>query len=79
MRLEPGDVVVYDGSASDSQVNWGSNADPRKLLKPGARYTVSDVEVHSWHTKVQLVGVEGKFNSVHFSAPAADHDVLTHD
>ena len=66
MRLEPGDVVVYDGNACDAQVNWGSNADPRKLLTPGGRYIVRDVEVHSWHTKLRLVGVEGQFNSVHF-------------
>ncbi len=66
MSIGAGDRVEYDGEATDAQVQWGSNADPRKLLTPGAQYTVKYVEVHSWHTKVRLVGVPGEFNSVHF-------------
>lgn len=63
--LKPGDVVEYVG-ASDEQVRWGGNDDPRPLLSLGAHYRVSDVEVHSWHTKVTLDRVQGRFNSVHF-------------
>ena len=58
--------VKYNGEASDEQVNWGSNTDPRGLLNTENVYKVINVEVHSWHTKYYLEGIEGKFNSVHF-------------
>jgi hypothetical protein len=29
-------------------------------------YEIADVKVHQQHTKVQLKGIIGKFNSVHF-------------
>lgn len=63
--MKQGDKVIFT-EADDDQVNWGSNNDPRKILKLGEQYEVEKVEVHSWHTKVWLVGIEGKFNSVHF-------------
>lgn len=57
----------YMGRATDEQVRWGSNDDPRGLLEPGKIYTIADVEVHSYHTKIYLVDFPGlKFNSVHF-------------
>lgn len=60
-------MLRYRGDVSDEQVAWGSNDDPRGLLKPGAVYEVEKVESHSWHTKIYLVGYPGKkFNSVHF-------------
>jgi len=53
--------------ASDEQVRWGSNDDPRGILKVGAVYEVARRDVHSWHTKLELVGFPGKrFNSVCF-------------
>lgn len=58
--------LTYLG-AIDAQVNWGSNTDPRGLLVEGMEYEVEKVEVHSWHTKVYLKGIDGKFNSSHFS------------
>ncbi len=58
--------VVYEG-ASDAQVNWGGNDDPRPLLRVGSRYIVKDYDVHNWHTKIQLVEFPGLwFNSVSF-------------
>lgn len=57
--------VVYTG-ATDAQVNWGSNSDPRGVLEEGREYEVERKEVHSYHTKIKLVGVEGWFNSVCF-------------
>ena len=69
MRLERGDRVRYLGDAEDSQVNWGSNDDPRVYLVPGATYVLTRVEVHSWHTKFFIKdkdGIERKFNSVNF-------------
>ena len=58
--------VKYIG-ASDAQVNWGSNDDPREVLKEGKEYEVLRREVHRWHTKLFLVDFpELKFNSVCF-------------
>lgn len=58
--------VIYVG-ASDEQVRWGDNDDPRDLLIEGKEYEVEEKEVHSWHTKLYLVGIEGRFNSVCFA------------
>lgn len=53
--------------ADQGQISWGSNDDPNPLLKVGDTYEVADIEVHSWHTKIQLVGFEGKkFNDASF-------------
>ncbi len=65
--FEEGDVVVYSEEASDEQVKWGSNDDPRKLLELNKSYEIESVEVHSWHTKLYLKGIKGKFNSVNFT------------
>lgn len=57
----------YLGDASDFQVRWGSNDDPRGLLQDGQEYEVERVEVHTQHTKIHLKEFPGKrFNSVHF-------------
>lgn len=55
-----GTQVTYHGTF-DEAVRWGNCDDPRKVLKIGKKYTVASTEVHSWHTKVCLVGVEGLF------------------
>jgi hypothetical protein len=60
-----GDKVIYTGSDSD-QVRFSSNDDPRKVLIEGDTYQIEKVEVHSWHTKLHLRGIKGKFNSVSF-------------
>lgn len=60
-----GERVKYVG-ATDEQVRWGGNDDPRGLLTEGAEYEVETREVRSWHTKVTLKGVAGRFNSVCF-------------
>jgi hypothetical protein len=60
--------VTYVNDPDDGQVNWGSNADPRGLLTPGETYEIERVDIHSWHTKIFLVGIDcGQgFNSVNF-------------
>jgi hypothetical protein len=63
--LKKGDKVRYIG-VTDTQVKWGSNDDPRLVLEEGKIYTISSVDIHSWHTKVELEGIEGRFNSVSF-------------
>lgn len=60
------DIVEFLG-CSDDQVKFGGCDNPNNLLEIGGKYTVSDIEVHSWHTKIQLKGYTGKFNSVCFS------------
>jgi len=65
MDLYAGSIVRYIG-CSQEQINWGNNDDPRSFLIIGHRYYVEHVEHHSQHTKIELRGVTGKFNSVCF-------------
>ncbi len=68
--LEAGMMVRFMG-ATDQQVKWGNNDDPRGILKIGSIYEISEVEVHNWHTKIYLVSSidDGlKFNSVCFES-----------
>lgn len=61
--MKPGDNVLYLGCTQE-QINWGNNDHP-PCIKDHV-YVVTDVEVHSQHTKIQLKGIVGKFNSVCF-------------
>ena len=64
-NFRSGDKVKYTGSIEE-QVRWGGNDNPKGLLFVGDIYYVEKVEIHSWHTKLHLRGVRGKFNSVCF-------------
>jgi hypothetical protein len=64
-NFKVGDEVKYLGSIEE-QVRWGSNDNPKGLLFEGDIYYVERVEIHSWHTKLYLRGIRGKFNSVCF-------------
>ena len=57
--------VIYTG-ASQSQIDWGGNDDPRSLLTIGEEYEVESTDVRSWHTKITLVGIKGRFNDASF-------------
>lgn len=63
--MKRGDKVRYEG-CSEEQQKWGNYDDHSKLVI-GEVYTVSKVEEHSWHTKVHLKGIDGRFNSVCFT------------
>lgn len=63
--MKYGDTVRFLG-CSQEQINWGGNDDPNPHLFVGDKYFVERVEVHSQHTKIELRGVKGKFNSVCF-------------
>ena len=52
--------------ATDVQVRWGGNDDPRLTLSFGDIYEITNIDVHSQHTKLTLQGFPGFFNSVHF-------------
>ena len=63
-KIRVGDKVKYLGYIQE-QVWWGNNDSPH-MLSYDCVYEIVDVDVHRQHTKVQLKGIEGKFNSVHF-------------
>jgi len=65
-EFEVGDFVVMEAYPDAEQIRWGSNDDPRGKVLLGVHYMVKNVEIHSWHTKLELEGVEGRFNSVSF-------------
>ena len=62
--MKVGDNVRFLGWTKE-QVNWGNNDTPYMLIRDRV-YTITDVDIHNQHTKVQIKGVLGKFNSVHF-------------
>lgn len=63
--MKTGQKVKFIG-ASKEQVSWGGNDDPNPRLKVGDVVTISDVDVHSWHTKLQFKEIPGSYNSVSF-------------
>lgn len=72
--IQIGDRIKYLG-ATDDQATFGGTQDPRMFLQSGETYEVSDVEVHSDHTRLWVrVWVSalrrripfGPFNSVCF-------------
>ena len=85
-------MKVKSVGASDEQISWGSNDDPRDILDEGTiyevdrkevhtwhtKYYLKGEEVHTWHTKSYLKGIEGAFNSVCFEI-VEDIDVDTSD
>ena len=70
--LSPQSIVRYTGSSIE-QTRWGNNSDPANLIV-GKYYKVIAVEPHSWHTKLILQGIEGKFNSVCFVDAREDYE-----
>lgn len=64
-QLKATDTVRFLG-CSKEQIQWGNNDDPNSILFRNDLYYVEHVEVHSNHTKIELRGVKGKFNSVCF-------------
>lgn len=64
-QIRAGDCVEFIG-CSEEQIRWGNNDNPNGSLFKGDKYYVEHVYVHSQHTKIELRGVCGKFNSVCF-------------
>ena len=65
-EFSKGDIVFYRGDATQEQIDWGNNNDPRDVLVSGQPYKIRSVDVRSWHTKLTLHQISGRFNSVHF-------------
>ena len=63
-KFQKGDKVKFTG-ATKAQTRWGNCSDPSKL-KEGKTYTITEVHFHSWHTKLELEGRDGYYNSVCF-------------
>lgn len=63
--MQIGDIVTYTG-ASDEQKKWGNYTGNWDNLHIGVEYKISNIDVHSWHTKVSLENIDGTFNSVCF-------------
>jgi hypothetical protein len=83
IQAQKGAQVKYVG-ATDEQVKFGNNDDPRGVLVVGGMYTVQATDVHTWHTKIELQEYPGlRFNSVSFvdyppkDEPESEPTVLT--
>jgi ASC-1-like (ASCH) protein len=63
-EIRTGDKVIFVGGTKE-QRNWGG-CDPAHHLNEGVTYTVTNVEVKSQHTRIELKGLQGCFNSVLF-------------
>ncbi len=63
--MNVGDKVKFIG-CSKEQINWGNNDSPDGILDVGKDYIVEYVEGHTWHTKITLKGMPGRYNSVCF-------------
>ncbi len=64
--MKAGDAIRYTTEPTNEQATWASCDDPRGVLKLGGRYVLEEVDVHSFHTKLTLVGVSGHWNSILF-------------
>jgi hypothetical protein len=63
-EIRVGDMVKFKGGTKE-QRNWGG-ADPAYHLIVDCKYTVTSVDVRSQHTRIEVKGIQGAFNSVLF-------------
>ena len=63
-EIRIGDKVTFVGGSKE-QRNWGG-CDPAHHLDEGVKYIVTNVEVRSQHTRIEVKGLQGCFNSVLF-------------
>ena len=63
-KFKVGDHVLFRGGTK-AQRRWGGG-DPGYHLIIGCRYTVTKVDIRSQHTRLDLKGILGSFNSVLF-------------
>lgn len=72
--MKEGLRLKYTGNVSEEQIHWGGCTDPREVLTPDKEYEVEEVIVHSWHTKIIVKGIDGKFNSAWFEGFEIDDE-----
>lgn len=58
--------MKFIGGVSRESIQWGGHTDPTGILDVGKDYKVERIDVHSYHTRIYLVGISGYFNSVWF-------------
>ncbi len=63
--MKIGDRVKFTGCTKEQQ-RWGNNDDPTGKLVVGSEYIIAAFKEHSLHTKINLEGIDGQFNSVCF-------------
>ena len=63
-EIRVNDTVKFIGGTKE-QRNWGG-ADPAYHLIVDCKYTVTSVDVRSQHTRIEVKGIQGAFNSVLF-------------
>ena len=63
-EIRVNDTVKFIGGTKE-QRNWGG-ADPAYHLIVDCKYTVTNVDVRSQHTRIEVKGIQGAFNSVLF-------------
>jgi hypothetical protein len=63
-EIRIGDQVTFIGGSKE-QRQWGG-CNPAYHLIVDVKYTVTNVEIRSQHTRVELKGINGAFNSVLF-------------
>jgi|DEB0MinimDraft_6_1074348.scaffolds.fasta_scaffold03461_14 hypothetical protein len=70
-EINVGDTVKFIGGSKE-QRNWGGT-DPAYHLIIDHKYTVTNVEVRSQHTRIEVKGIQGVFNSVLFQVVNDQH------
>lgn len=63
--MKKGDKVICT-SVSEMVQGYRNDTDVLANLTKGNEYTVSNIEVSSWHTDINLEGIKGTFNSCLF-------------
>jgi len=58
--------VIFIEKATKEQIAWGSCDDPNEKLTVGKVYELENKQVHAWHTKYKIRGIEGWFNGISF-------------
>jgi len=64
--MKKGTGVRFTGVECKEQIQWGNHTNPDGILEKGETYVISKYEIHSWHTRVYLDGVDGYFNALWF-------------
>ncbi len=70
-KFKPGDKVIFNGQ-DEHQRRWGGNDDANLFLTVGQEYVIESVAAHSWHTKLRLRYIDGRFNSVCFGLTGSE-------
>ena len=71
--LKIGERVVCVTASKEHHLFANSSGD-LNAIEVGGEYTVSDLDVHKWHTKIYFEELEGSFNSTMFNPAPKEED-----